>query len=427
MKEDVTQGAGIQAARVTQVPADYKRTDAGVIPEDWSASTVGAEFRVQLGKMLDAANNAGVAKPYIGNRSVQWGRIDLTGIESVALTSADLLRFRLRSGDLLVCEGGEIGRAAIWDAPIRECYFQKALHRLRPTRGYDPYLMMSMLQRWALIGHLADYVTQTSIAHLPKDKFETLPLPVPPAAEQRAIAAVLSDVDALIGSLEALIAKKRSIKRAAMQQLLTGRTRLPGFKGEWETRRLGEIAAITMGQSPPSASYNVIGEGLSLIQGKADISGRATVDRTWTNAPSKVCEAGDIVLTVRAPVGAVAIASKDACLGRGVCGLKPLIDSQFLYCALVPLESQWEGVGQGSTFSAADSGQVAGFLVAVPSDRSEQRAIAAVLTDMDAEIAALERRLDKTRAIKQGMMQQLLTGAIRLPIPEAVGESEPGR
>ena len=258
-------------------------------------------------------------------------------------------------------------------------------------------------------------------------RFLGLRLPLPPLPEQRAIAAVLSDVDGLIGSLEALVEKKRAIKRAAMQQLLTGRTRLPGFSGDWETRRLGEIAAITMGQSPPSASYNVVGEGLPLIQGKADISGRATIHRTWTSAPSKLCKAGDIVLTVRAPVGAIAIASKDACLGRGVCGLKPLIDSEFLYCALIPLESQWEGVGQGSTFSAADSGQVASFPVAVPSDRSEQSAIATVLSDMDAEITALERRLDKTRALKRGMMQQLLTGTIRLPIPDAVTEDEPGR
>ena len=178
--------------------------------------------------MLDAAKNTGVSKPYIGNRSVQWGRIDMTGVDTVAMTSGDLRRFRLRSSDLLVCEGGEIGRAAIWDEPVRECYFQKALHRLRPARGYDDvYPMMSMLLLWKSTGYLTDHVTQPSIAHLPKDKFEIVPLPVPTAAEQRAIAAVLSDVDELIGSLEALIAKKRTIKQGMTQQLLSGSIRLP--------------------------------------------------------------------------------------------------------------------------------------------------------------------------------------------------------
>ena len=128
-------GASEGAGYVPDAPAGYKRTEVGMIPEDWSVSPVGAEFSIQLGKMLDAAKNTGVSKPYIGNRSVLWGRIDLADIDTVPMTSADLQRFRLRSGDLLVCEGGEIGRAAIGDEPIRECYYQKALHRLRPTRA----------------------------------------------------------------------------------------------------------------------------------------------------------------------------------------------------------------------------------------------------------------------------------------------------
>ena len=237
-------------ALAEEVPVGYKRTEVGVIPEDWRVSAIGTEFRVQLGKMLDAAKNSGVPKPYIGNRSVQWGRIDVDDIDTVPMTLADLQRFRLRRGDLLVCEGGEIGRAAIWDEPIPECYYQKALHRLRPTRNYDIYLMMSLLQLWASTGSLANYVTQTSIAHFPKDKLEIVPLPVPPPAEQRAIAEALSDVDGLLAALEALIAKKRAVKQAAMQQLLTGKSRLPGFSGEWETTTLGEVADIKNGATP---------------------------------------------------------------------------------------------------------------------------------------------------------------------------------
>ena len=107
----------------TAIPPGYKQTEVGVIPKDWRVSSVGAEFKVQLGKMLDAAKNAGIPKPYIGNRSVQWGRIDSDDIATVSMTVADLQRFRLRPGDLLVCEGGEIGRAAIWDEPIPECYY----------------------------------------------------------------------------------------------------------------------------------------------------------------------------------------------------------------------------------------------------------------------------------------------------------------
>lgn len=389
-------------------------TRLGYIPPDWGVSSVGKEFTIQLGKMLDAAKNVGIPKPYIGNRSIHWGQINLDDITTVPMTPSDLQKFRLQRGDLLVCEGGEIGRSAIWEEPIPECYYQKALHRLRPIGNYNPYLMMSMLQLWTSTGYLANYVTQTSIAHLPKEKFELVPLPVPPPAEQQAIAEALSDVDGLLEALEALIAKKRNIKQAAMQQLLTGKTRLPGFRGQWSEKSLADLAAVIMGQSPSSMFYNLQGEGLPLIQGNADIENRRTTERVWTTQASKCCDSGDLLLTVRAPVGTVAVASREACLGRGVCGLKPFGDSTFLFEALLHAEKRWQILEQGSTFTAANSEQVRRFRLRVPDDENEQRAIADALSDMDAEIAVLERRLDKTRAIKQGMMQQLLTGNIRI-------------
>ena len=113
------------------------------------------------------------------------GRIDLTDIGEIKLTPSDLQRFRLRKGDLLVCEGGEIGRAAVWQQSIEECYYQKALHRLRPIRGYNVQLMFNMLQRLASTGFLLNFVTQTSIAHLPKDKFETVPIPSHPRSPNK--------------------------------------------------------------------------------------------------------------------------------------------------------------------------------------------------------------------------------------------------
>jgi restriction endonuclease S subunit len=240
----------------------YKQTEVGVIPEDWEVTTVGNEFSIQLGKMLDSEKNVGVPKPYLGNRAVQWGRIDLSDLGAIKMTPSDLQRFRLRQGDLLVCEGGEIGRAAIWNEPIEECYYQKALHRLRPIRGYNMQLMLNVLRRLASTGFLNNFVTQTSIAHLPKDKLETVPIPLPPTkAEQEVIAEALSDADALIESLEQLIAKKRQIKQGAMQELLTGKKRLPGFATksgykqtevgaipeDWNVTTVGEISDIKTG------------------------------------------------------------------------------------------------------------------------------------------------------------------------------------
>ena len=187
------------------------------------------------------------------------------------------------------------------------------------------------------------------------------------------------------------------------------------FSGEWCHRPLSDLATITMGQSPSSIYYNSRGEGLPLIQGNADIEDRNTIERIWTTQGNKRCDLGDLILTVRAPVGAVAVASKNACIGRGVCGLKPFGNSSFLFHVLVHAEDQWQALEQGSTFTAANSDQVGKFMIFVSNDEKEQRAIAEVLSDVDGLINALDALIAKKRAIKQATMQQLLTGKTRLP------------
>ena len=137
-------------------------------------------------------------------------------------------------------------------------------------------------------------------------------------AEQEAIAEALSDADALVESLEQLLVKKRQLKQGAMQELLTGKKRLPGFSGEWEVKRLGDVAEIVMGQSPSSRHYNRKGDGLPLIQGNADISDRKTIRRVFTTEITKRCRCGDILMSGRAPVGEGSSGVLHACIGRGV-------------------------------------------------------------------------------------------------------------
>ncbi|MES2027047.1 MAG: restriction endonuclease subunit S [Pseudomonadota bacterium] len=379
---------------------------------DWDVSTVGKEFEIKLGKMLDAEKNVGIPKPYLGNKAVQWDRIEINNLPTVPMSRTDLGAYRLRKGDLLVCEGGEVGRACIWNAPIEECYFQKALHRLRPIRGFDPKLMAAFLKQWSERGVLANYVTQTSIAHLPREKFLQIPLPVPPASEQHAISTVLSDINSLINGLESLITKKRNLKQAAMQQLLTGQTRLPGFSGAWEVKRLGDVAEIIMGQSPSSSNYNEKGLGLPLIQGNADIANRKTIRRIFTTEITKLGKLGDILMSVRAPVGEISRAMFDVCLGRGVCAIRYTND--FMYHYLVGQEPRWARHSKGSTFESVNSADIKLLNLCLPTDASEQVAIAAILSDMDIELTALELQREKTCDIRQGMMQELLTGKTRL-------------
>jgi type I restriction enzyme S subunit len=412
-----------------EVKPGYKQTEVGVIPEDWEVSTVGRQFDVKLGKMLDAEKNVGVPKPYLGNRAVHWDRIDVSDLPTVRMTRADIERFRLRKGDLLACEGGEVGRAAIWNAPIEECYYQKALHRLRPLRGFDPRLMVGLLQEWSNRGLLSNYVTQTSIAHLPREKFMNVPMPVPPLPEQRAIAEALSDVDGLLGGLDRLIAKKRDLKQAAMQQLLTGQTRLSDFHGAWEVRTLGEISDVKtgpFGSSLHERDYVENGTPIITVEHLGEFGVEhwnlplvSDADRQRLRAYS--LEVGDIVFS---RVGSV---DRNALIRPTEAGwlfsgrlLRVRPDRKQAFAPFLSYQFHGEAfkslirnVAVGQTMACLNTQILKGVSVFVPSI-PEQTAIAEVLTEMDLELAALEQRREKTRAIKQGMMQQLLTGRIRL-------------
>ena len=231
-------------------------------------------------------------------------------------------------------------------------------------------------------------------------------------AEQTAIAKALSDTDALIQSLSQLIAKKRQIKQGAMQTLLNPYDETGALKVGWVVRALGDVAHVEMGQSPSSINYNNKAEGLPLIQGNADIKDRKTIIRVFTSQITKRCQRGDTIMSVRAPVGEIAKATFNACIGRGVCSIRYI--NEYLYHYLIRIENDWSKLSKGSTFDSVNSIEVKGLNIWLPEDKDEQTQIAKTLTDMDTEITTLETKLSKYQKIKQGMMQNLLTGRIRL-------------
>ncbi|HET9034224.1 MAG TPA: restriction endonuclease subunit S [Dokdonella sp.] len=410
------------------VTPGFKRTELGAIPEDWEVSTVGSEFSIQLGKMLDAEKNVGISKPFLGNRAIQWGRIDPSCIGQIRLTIRDLQRYRLREGDLLVCEGGEVGRAAIWRNELDECYYQKALHRLRPKREYDTTLMLNVLQKHASSGMLQNFVTQTSIAHLPKDKFEDVPIPLPGRIEQKAIAEALSDADALIESLEHLIAKKRQIKQGAMQALLTGKQRLPGFGGDLESKRLDQLGRWVGGMTPSMRNPSYWHGGTVPWISSGDVkfprlkstsqyvTAAALKDHTTTLVPEN-----SIVVVMRSGIlrkfFPVAMNTIPMAINQDLKALIPEsgMCAEYILHALIGSGNEILArcLKSGTTVESIEFGWLKSFTILVPG-REEQTAIATILTDMDTELTELETRLTKTRQLKQGMMQELLTGRIRL-------------
>ena len=244
---------------------------------------------------------------------------------------------------------------------------------------------------------------------------------VPPLLEQRAIAEVLSDVDGLLNALEALIAKKRAIKQATMQQLLTGKTRLPGFSGAWETKQIGNVVSLYSEKNNLGADIPVLTcskhlgfvDSLSYFKNQVfskDLSSYKIIRRGQIGYPINHVEEGSIGLQDLYDVALVSPIYV-------VCSPEKDINSFFLH-RLLKLESYRQEFANATMSSINRRGSLrwpafSKIHVTLPSI-DEQVAIAAVLNDVETEIAALEKRRDKTRAIKQGMMQQLLTGRVRL-------------
>jgi type I restriction enzyme S subunit len=278
---------------------------------------------------------------------------------------------------------------------------------------------------------LADYASGSTAKGIQRKKFEQLRLPLPPLPEQRAIAEALSDVDGLLGGLDRLIAKKRELKQAAMQQLLTGQTRLPGFHGEWEVKTLGEVGVISGSgvdkkcrqDETPVRLVNYMDAYRRDFIYSENLEHWVTASRDQLRRCA--VQKGDVFFTpsseTRNDIANSAVAMEDipdAAYSYHVVRLRLTEpwDLQFRTYAfktkafLDQAETICDG---GGTRYVISQSKFRSLIVRVP-PLPEQTAIAAVLSDMDAELAALEERREKTRQLKQGMMQELLTGRTRL-------------
>ena len=376
----------------------YKQTEIGFIPEDWK---------------IDRIRNLAVITT--GSRNTQ-DRID-TGQYPFFVRSQKVERINTYSfdGEAVLTAGDGVGTGKVFHYIKGKFDFHQRVYKISDfNENIDGFFFFLYFSN-AFLKRIMSMTAKSSVDSVRMEMIANMLIPLPPKDEQIAIAKAVFDVTTFIESLNELIEKKKNIKQGAMQELLTGKKRLPGFTDELVIERLDELAFINMGQSPDSHYYNEKGLGLPLIQGNADIEARRSVQRIWTTQITKTCDEGDLILTVRAPVGSVGIATKRSCIGRGVCALKPNgTDRLYLYQLLIFSENGWKKLEQGSTFTSANSSQIGGFELSITKSRSEQTTIAQFLTDMDSEVNALERKRDKYKLLKVGLMQQLLTGRIRL-------------
>ena len=411
----------------------YKQTNLGPLPNTWEA--------VLLGDLFVFKNGLNKAKEFFGSGTpiVNYMDVferpglrpdDLSG--RVSLTPEEIRSYEVQRGDVFFTRTSEtvedIGVASVMLYEPHDTVFSGFVLRARPRDGrlndrYKQYCFAHRVVRSQIISN----ATYTTRALTNGRTLSTVWIAVPPIPEQRAIAEVLSDVDGWLNALEALIAKKRAIKQAVMQQLLTGRTRLPGFTGVWETKQLGEVGTFTKGRG--IKRDDVSAEGLPCVRyGELYTRYQDYILKVTSRIPPSVAatalpiKTGDLLFAgsgeTAEEIGRCAayLGEEQAYAGGDVIVLTPSGHNSIYLGHLMNssiVSAQKARMGQGDAIVHIYINNLAQVRIQLP-PITEQHAIASVLADMDSEIAALEQRRDKTRSIKQGMMQELLTGRVRL-------------
>jgi type I restriction enzyme S subunit len=360
----------------------------------------------------------------------EWGRFAPSPKVGVAHPGA--ANYRLGEGELVFARtGASVGKSYLYDPNDGELIYAGFLINVAP----DPKRLNP--KYFALYVQTKDYwdwISRTSVRSgqpgVNGRELATLEVPVPDIETQQAIAEAINDVDALISSLERSNAKERAIKHGLMQQLLTGRTRLPGFNGEWSGTTVGEVAEFLTGYPFASASFTSAGirliRGSNVKRGKIDWS--LDIAKYWAASNSVLhsfaLRDGDIVIAMDgALVGRsfarITEAELPAYLVQRVARLRgKVIDQDLLYQWIGSRDfvNHVDGVKTHTAIPHISPRDIRDFEISIPKDINEQRAIAKVLSDTDQQIELLGSRLAKARNIKTGFMQQLLTGRTRLPV-----------
>jgi type I restriction enzyme S subunit len=393
-----------------EVKPGYKQTEAGVIPEDWDGPL--------LGELLTFKNGLNKAKEFFGYGTPIVNYMDVYGKRGlfahdlqgrVSLSKQELKTFEVRKGDVFFTRTSEtaeeVGMTSVMLDVPEDTVFSGFVLRARPKDdSLDDQFKKYCFSTSFVRKQITSQSTETTRALTNGRCLSAVAIARPAKPEQRAIAGALSDVDALLGALDQLIAKKRDLKQAAMQKLLTGQTRLPGFTGKWEVKRLGDLCTMKSGEGITAKNIDDVspfpcygGNGLR------GFTTRFTHEGNYCLIGRVGALCGNLL-----EVTGQFFASEHAIVVTAF----ENVDVGWLTLALGTLKLNRRA--ESSAQPVLTVSKLRPLEVIAPATKAEQTAIAEVLTDMDAELAALEQRRAKTRALKQGMMQELLTGRTRL-------------
>ena len=421
----------------TEEKKGFKRTDVGLIPEDWEVKSLGDLLvRSELGGNYSNSEEL-TENPLIKMGNLNRGSINLSKFEYIKNDDKVSEKHLLKKGDLLFNTRNTpqlVGKIAIWRNELKRAYYNSNLLKLEfdPNYIYSNFFMNYLLNTEYFIEKLSSIATgTTSVAAIYTRDLYKLNVPVPPPEEQQAIASALSDVDKLIRSLDGLIQKKEAIKKGTMQQLLTGIKRLPGFDGEWEVKRLGEIGITINGLSGKTKSD--FGNGNHPYITFMNVMSNTVIDtsifdtvKVRRGESQSEIKKGDLLFNTSSEtpeeVGMCSVLLENVenlhlnsfCFGYRIHEQDEVLPLFLAYYFRSEFgRKHMQALAQGSTRYNLSKSKFVKIEIELPT-YEEQKAITQILSDMDRELQTLRQKREKYVQIKQGMMQELLTGRVRL-------------
>ena len=409
------------------VKKGYKQTEVGLIPEKWAVSTIGAIADVKTGPFGSALH----AEDYVqdGTPIITVEHLGETGLTHQNLPKVSekdrhrLFAYSMHEGDIVFSRVGSVDRNAYVTAIENGWLFSGRILRLRAkneklSTQYLGYYFKSEDTK-ERIRNVAVGQTMPSLNTKLMNAFKVV---LPTIEEQKDITALLSNMDTLISALEKQISKKKAIKQGAMQELLTGKRRLPGFAGEWEKTVLGTVSSFYTGGTPSKkredwwngdipwiSSSDLTEDAITSVNINRYISKDAV-----EHSATRICPKDAVLVVSRVGVGKVAVAPCELCTSQDFTTIVPhRHNPHFLAYMLIPVMKELAMQAQGTSIKGVTVEDIQKIIMPTPTI-DEQNQIVDILANMDSEIEALEQKLEKYSQVKQGMMQQLLTGKIRL-------------
>ncbi len=414
-------------------------TEIGTYPETWTVGRVDSVFDLIQGKQVSERNRVGEnQRPFLRTRNVFWNRLDLSELDRMHFSAAEEERYALLPGDLLLCEGGDVGRTAMWHGEEDGCYIQNHLHRLRALDGMvDPQYAVFWFWYAFNVGNL--YIgrgNKTTIPNMSRSKLAVLPMALPEYSEQKRIARTLNTLQEAIAQQERLIRTTTELKQALMQKLFT-----EGLRGEalketeigmvpesWEVVKLGSLGHVGNGSTPKRTENGYWDGGTNPWLNSTKIHERFIehADQFVTERAMKECHlpivpANSLLIAITGQgktLGNVALTRIDATINQHLAYVRfsnTQVEPEFLMWYLSTQYDQLRSVahGAGSTKGALTCSYLKSLLVPMPS-LNEQRAITDVLSKLEDKARTAERKRNALQDLFRTLLHELMTGKVRV-------------